>query len=320
MASLYTFLNRLLPFATPGTPILQDVLHLAIICSALYFAPQIQSRFQEWHRGRQDEDANTQGQLGHTETQLDPRVQDDGEDLLTDGREDEAAEPAFNADGHADDTQAEAVEPTDMLDDHPRHAPQVQMPSQRNVGAKKAKALAKRDQRRAYNEFMRSQGDIQRARDAEGAQEREAVLAAERQRRRATEAALEARKARERGLKREQETKAREAEIKRRELAVSTVKRQLDEKRMVNLFDVAKLVGDDADDEWVERILNAAGVLGRSGSMMTMVTATRWVVRVTEKDMHAVYERVLEQDMSDADGKISFDTVATALQNALVGS
>lgn len=44
-----TLLNFLLPFTKPGTPILQDLVHTAILCGTLYYGPQI----AEWYNAQQ---------------------------------------------------------------------------------------------------------------------------------------------------------------------------------------------------------------------------------------------------------------------------
>ena len=258
MASIIGLLNRFLPFATPGTPLLQDLVHLGAICTLLYYAPQIQHWVQEQQNptGAQDETQNDN--TVHLDNA--PRAPQD----------ENPRQPAFaddNADQHAapddfenvpnDNFEAEQAH-ADIEEGQPGPAGPANAPPHRNVGAKKAKSLARKDQRRAYNEFMRSQGDAQRAEDAKDAAEREATLAVERERRKAAAAALEAKKAKERERKREAERKQREEEIRCRELAISLVREALEDQRMCDLFKVARQVGGDVDEEWVERIIRSA--------------------------------------------------------------
>ncbi|QRC91882.1 hypothetical protein JI435_020640 [Parastagonospora nodorum SN15] len=48
-----SLLNFLLPFTKPGTPLAQDIVHTAVLCGTLYYAPQI----AEWYNARQHRDA-----------------------------------------------------------------------------------------------------------------------------------------------------------------------------------------------------------------------------------------------------------------------
>lgn len=324
MASMLGFLNRLLPFATPGTPLLQDVLHLATLCVLLYFAPQIQQKLQTWRakqaiqqgeNGPASQNRPVDGIVGgevHPEVHLvpldnEPQVQNLAErGNAFDHMEEQAGQEAPpNVNAAAEDAQP-----------GPAFGPDT-IPPQRNVGAKKAKSLARKDQRRAYNEFMRSQGEAQRARDAEGADEREATLAAERERRRVAERQLEARKAKEREQKREREEAERKEVARRTELVLSIVRDELDSRRMCDLFQVARLVGDDVDEEWVEQVLNASGIIGKKGDTMTMITAMGWVVRITAEDMAALYKSALTADLGDEHGRISNEEAGVVLEGLL---
>ncbi|KAK3644479.1 hypothetical protein LTR22_015199 [Elasticomyces elasticus] len=320
MASILGYLNRLLPFATPGTPLIQDLVHLGVICGALYFAPQIQEWFQQQRANTVPDIDGLPGNEQHVGpavaaeppagngfvnvVQLDDLIAapDDSED-----DEEQENDGNVNGVGH---------EPDDGGQPGPARVPD--MPNTRNVGAKKAKALAKKEQRRAYHEFQRSQGEAQRAKDAEGATEREAELAAERERRRAKEAALEAKKAKEREQKREQERKAREDDIRKRELVVKIVKHELEGHRVCDLMKVARRVGDDVDVEWVEKIVTAGGIVGRKNDVVTMITGMGWVVKVSEEDMAAVYRKAIEEDAADSDGRVSFETLGRMVEERLL--
>lgn len=326
MVSIFGFLNRLLPFATPGTPLIQDLLHLGVICAALYFAPQI----QEWVN-RSGTAAPGSGQVDRPhahESEVTgelngeaavPQGEPEANGFLHDGEEDnddDVDDEAEMAEGP--DHQHHRQGDNDFLNDaQPGPAHDMDIPNERNVGAKKAKSLAKKDQRRAYNEFMRSQGEAQRAKDAEGAAEREAVLAAEKQRRLAAEAALETKKAKEREQKREAERREREEEFRRRDTAVSLVRDALEERQMCDLFKVAEQVGGDVDDEWVERVLNASGLLGTKGNVLTMITSTGWAIRVSGTDVNRLYGQAVHSELGDSDGFVSFEKLAEALQSQL---
>ncbi|KAK1069856.1 hypothetical protein LTR12_006545 [Friedmanniomyces endolithicus] len=318
MGSTLGFINRLLPFATPGTPLVQDLLHLAAICGALYFAPQI----QHWYRGKYVQRQTPVDEQPHVNAPPEPQANENGiepgENAPDDNHidlDDQPARPNAHNDFHNEERHAE---PQPDAPIHPGPANPPEIPPTRNVGAKKAKALAKKDQRRAYHEFQRSQGEAQRARDAEGAAERDAELAAERERRRGKEAALEERKAREREVKREVERRAREEEIRKREAVVRIVRESLEEGRVCDLMGVARRVGEDVDVEWVEKIVVAGGIVGRKGGVVTMVTGMGWVVKVTEEDMKAVYRRAVEEEVADSEGRVGFDVLSRLLQDVLV--
>ena len=309
-------LNRLLPFATPGTPLYQDVVHLGVLAVLLYFAPQIQQHLQQRSRVETEQEGE--------ELQDEPAVleQNNGFQHVVNDPEAPENEQNNNAGQHVDGGRNQDDDMPPLRHHAPADAPVEAGPAnpaarvppqQRNIGAKKAKSLAKKDQRRAYHEFQRSQGDAQRAKDAEFAAEREAEQAAELARRKAKEAKLEEKKAKEREKRREQERRQREEEIERRERAVRTVRERLDEDRMCNLFDVARVVGGDYDDVSLEKILNAAGVLGKgSDGTVTMATGTGWITRVREEDMRRAYEKA-----STLTGDISYEQLGNILQKVL---
>ncbi|KAH9821998.1 hypothetical protein Tdes44962_MAKER04895 [Teratosphaeria destructans] len=315
MGSWISTFNRLLPFATPGTPLIQDLAHLAAICGLLYYAPQIQQWYHrrielplDQHQGievLQDEP------IDHAPAQFDDtEIEDEDDDEPIDAFDDRGPP-------QAGDAQAQEAEHRPIIDNEGDAGPAQPGARARrtDIGAKKAKSLARRDQRRAYHEFQRSQGEAQRARDAAGAAEREAAQAAERERRRATEAALEAKKAKEREQKREQERKEYEEGIRRRDLAVRLVREALEESRLCDLFKVAKQVGGDVDEEWVEKIIRASGLLGTKGDVMTLITGMGWAVRVSAEDMAKVYEDALGR--AGEDGRIHFDMVGKELEARL---
>ena len=304
--------NRLLPFATPGTPLIQDLLHLAAICILLYFAPQI----QEGLRRRKHE---PDGPLRRLDD-VDPITLDsDREATQIEHLDPEQDVPLNGQPADADDAANDGeVQPAPIIEEgQPGPANRVDIRTERNVGAKKAKSLARKDQRRAYHEFMRSQGDAQRAKDAEGATEREVALVAEKERRRAAEAALEAKKTKERERRREREEQERKVELRRRELVISLVRDELEARNMCDLFKVARQVGDDVDEEWIEQILKASVLIGRKGDVMTMITGMGWVVRVTSEDMAKLYWVAVQNGMGGEDGKIEYEELGAVLETML---
>ncbi|PPJ49769.1 hypothetical protein CBER1_02858 [Cercospora berteroae] len=298
MSSFIRLLNRLLPFATPGTPVYQDVIHLGVLAVLLYLAPQIQETLQNRNRRPDDhihDEQIVQGPNGEQNDATGPNDDHGNNDTHQPERENRHVPPPIQP------NTGVAAEEEDANEPGPANPAARMPPVQRNIGAKKAKSLAKKDQRRAYHEFQRSQGDAQRAKDAEGAAEREAAQAAEVARRKATEAKLEEKKAKEREKRREQERREREEQIALRERAIEFVKEALEERRMCNLFDVGRQIGGDFDEVSLEKILNAAGVTGKSknGDVVTMVTSTGWVVRVRKEDMEKAYENAADTGEKD---------------------
>lgn len=280
MASIIKLVNHLLPFATPGTPLLQDLVHLGAICTLLYYAPQI----QHWAQARQiANNEQNEGEVDGTiraDNALPTPHDQEQRDAAVDNDANQRA-PIDDFQEPQDDDVDDLQENEDVPEGQPGPARAAHVPTHRNVGAKKAKSLARKDQRRAYNEFMRSQGDAQRAEDARDAEAREAALAVERERRKKAAAVLEAKKAKEREQKREAERKKREEEIRCRELCLSLVREALDDERICDLFKVAKQIGGDVDEEWVERTLRSSELVGTRNGVLTMITSVGWAVRVS---------------------------------------
>jgi len=309
MSGVISFLtrsiNRLLPFATPGTPLIQDLLHLAALCSALYFAPQIQAYYQRniVHRNS-----------NHSNQEENEAVAVEDAPWQAPAPQEQPPQPEPQHDDHQEQA-ARDVNEADPADGAPGPAnPRPRDIAAREVGKKKAASLARRDQRRAYHEFQRQQGEQQRARDAEGAAEREAELARERERRAQTEAELREREAREREEKRAREAEAREREVRRREGAARTVREGLAERGMVRLAGVQESVGG-VDEAWVEGIVRASGVLGERDGSVTLLTGGGWVVRVSREDMDECYRRLLENDVGD--GKIASKEIGGMLESVI---
>lgn len=307
-------LNILLPFATPGTPLLQDIIHLTALCMLLYFAPQI----QQWVEKRRARSTHNEAE------DVDDRIPDveQHDEVVPEGHAEPQDTLAQQDDTWNHNDQRAGGRPREHpadLDDAAENGQPgpATVPPIRNVGAKKAKSLARKDQKRAYNEFMRSQGDAQRARDAQGATEREAALSAERERRALIERDLQSRKAQERGAKKEREEQDRKHIARRTELVLDIVRAELDSKKMCNLFKVAEALGDDVDEDWVERVLKASGMIGRGDDTATVITETGWVVVVTANDMQDVYQAAIEDDLGDGKGRIAQEEVAGLLVRIL---
>ncbi|KAF9639146.1 hypothetical protein BFW01_g10043 [Lasiodiplodia theobromae] len=336
---LQSLLNRLLPFTRPGTPLLQDLVHTVALCAFLYFAPVI---FENRSLGSQQQrpladDATATDNGQHEDNQhirpaadrnaAAPALPNDGAEQFEDGDfiddDDDAELAAEEEEAFAAIEAARAVgdAPPQPGADPAAAAAAAQhrraaAAATRQVGAKKARSLARRDQRRAYHEFVRTQAEAQRAREREGAEEREAELFEEKRRRAVAEAAVEERARREREERRERERRAREEEGRVQREALKVVREGLEGRGAVGVEEVLRRVGrraggegEDGDGgrEWLERLLRADGVVGR--------TAGGWVVRVRESDMQDAWRRAAAQVKSDA--KITFADLGEALEELL---
>lgn len=326
-----SLLNLLLPFTKPGTPILQDLIHTAILCGTLYFAPQI----AEWYNTRQlgnTTDGTSQDGMQYHEQDiqqagpndahdtpqahppqpnraaLQPQIEDEDEPLAPQRgpaqHEPQAPlEPAF--------APAEPNAEAGPANERPRPTP-----ANRAVGAKKAKSLARKDQRRAYHEFHRQEAELRRLQAAEGAEERDAALAAEKARRAAAEAEIVERERREREeVKREREREMQE-EVERRERVVEEVRNEVERVGFVDLGDVAWREGKDL--LWVERLVKASGVLtqlGRDGAKV-LITSQGWLVRVDKETLQLAYKDA-EAFGEANEGKVGFDDFGTMLERAV---
>ncbi|OAL56365.1 hypothetical protein IQ07DRAFT_581722 [Pyrenochaeta sp. DS3sAY3a] len=312
-------LNTLLPFTKPGTPLLQDLIHTALLCGTLYFAPQI----AEWHKARQAQEA-TDGSGTQIENPLPPPAEDDDifepqldEDVPLDDRfvlQDDGAEhddtdgpppplaptppplaphnqrrqpppPRVDDFGPFDDAQPGPVNPRpDAAGPRPTQA-------NRTIGAKKAKSLARKDQRRAYHEFHRQEAEMRRLQEAEGKEEREAALQAERGRRAQVEEEIREREREERErVKKEREREAQE-EAERRERVLARVRDQVQSSGAVYLSSLAAKEGKD--EVWIEQLVRASGLLAqlqKKEGQHVMITAHGWLVRIEKEVMEKAYK------------------------------
>jgi hypothetical protein len=333
-----TLLNLLLPFTNKNTPLLQDLVHTAILCGTLYFAPQIaeyfQSRDQPSHN-HEIEIPNTGGDtegIGDQEEDIpidrDWVLQDDGEGALEVEPPPLAPTPPPGLNQVADPAEAweaRAQNQPFVEDDLP---PQMQpgpgpanerprpTPANRTIGAKKAKSLARKDQRRAYHEFHRQEAELRRQREAEGKEEREAALAAEKARRAEAEKVIQEKERAERERKKEEERRELEEERQKRERAISEVRRALENNGAVNLVELAW--EEDKDSVWIERLVRASGLLSqfsKHGSY-AMITETGWAIRVDAQIMSEVYAAAVSYGNGNQ-GKLNFEEFGGILEKAV---
>ena len=337
----FTLLNFLLPFTRAGTPLSQDLLHTAILCGTLYFAPQI----AEWYNARQQEAHTTpldqtdaheptnqpDNDLTNSDTQavadppLDERfvLQDDDEADNTPGAARPRAPtppPPPRHQAHVeDDEHHDARDPFAPGPANPPPQPARAPPTHRTVGTKKAKYHARKDQQRAYNEWLRQEAEIRRRQEDEGREEREAALTLERERRAAAEEVIRAKEREEReALKREREREADE-EAERRERVVSYVKSRIEEVGCVDLVEAAWKEGKDR--VWVERLVRASGLLSqlqRDGSRV-LLTGRDWLVRIDQQIMDKAYAEA-ERFGQEHGGKVGFEDFGSILENVVLQS
>jgi hypothetical protein len=316
----FKLLNLLLPFTRSGTPLSQDLLHTAVLCGTLYFAPQI----AEWYKGQPEqpgEEVRQEEEEEEEEAPLEDRLilQHDG--IAPVGRPPPAPTPPPHVEEeHAPELQNLPQqahhnlpnEPAAQGPIHPRPTPQ-----NRTIGTKKAKSLARRDQQRAYNEWLRSEADRRKAEEEEGRSERDALLAAEKARRTGIEAEIREREKGEREARKMEERREAEEEGARRERVVGSVKKGMERKGVVDLVDEAVKEGKDV--LWVERLIRASGLvqqLQKDGGHV-LVTGQSWLVKIDEEIMQRVYAEA-ERFGEGNGGKVGFEEFGHILEKAVL--
>lgn len=328
-----SLLNFLLPFTKPGTPLTQDLVHTAVLCGTLYYAPQI----AEWYNTRQQQ-GSINGTPENNEAIHQPGTEpQDTEDLpqQPDPPLDErlVLQPSDEEDDDNPIPPPLAPTPPNLQNaqqpplphDHEQDpfAPGPANPNQprptaanRTIGAKKAKSLARKDQRRAYHEFHRQEAELRRLRDQEGAEEREAELAAERDRRAKIEADIAAKEREERAKRKEAERREIEEENERRERVVGKVRDAVNKKGCVDLLDEARKEGKDR--MWVTKLVKASGLVAQlsgEGSRV-MITGDGWLVRIDEEIMAQAY-RDAEAFGSRNGGRVGFEDLGGFMERAV---
>jgi hypothetical protein len=324
-----SLLNFLLPFTKPGTPITQDLVHTAVLCGTLYYAPQI----AEWYNTRQHQGPTNDGtgnedihQPGADPEPQEARVRQHDppldERLVLQPSDDEddpqppplAPTPPFN---HQDAQAPPLPQPHDDFAAGPANpnAPRP-TPANRIVGAKKAKSLARKDQRRAYHEFHRQEAELRRLREQEGAEEREAELAAEKERRAKIEADIAAKEREERSRRKEEERREAEEENERRERVVSRVRREVTQRGCVDLLEEGRKEGKDK--MWVLKLVKASGLLAQLSTEAgkAMITGDGWLVRVDQEIMAQAYQDA-EAFGAKNGGRIGFEDLGGFMERAV---
>lgn len=347
-----TLINFLLPFTRPGTPLIQDIIHTVILCGTLYYAPQI----AEWYNSQannphahfpgaaQGTEGDAHEHIEGNEAPVDQPVngfhQDDIEqDIPLDDR----LVLADDGDGAPGDAPpplaptpppfgaqrprappaphvADEFEPMPGIDAGPAN-PRVDgprnTPANRVVGAKKAKSLARKDERRRYHEWHRQEAHLRKLQEEEGREEREAALRAERERRAAVEEEIREREREERErVKREREQEMVD-EAERRERVIKRVESAVREAGAVDMVDLASMEG--MDRAWIEALVRASGLLARlqRDGIHAFLTETGWLVKIDQELMDAAYAEAARLG-NLGNGRVGLDEFAQLLEKAVL--
>ncbi len=342
-----TLLNFLLPFTRPGTPLTQDLIHTAVLCGTLYFAPQI----AEWYNSRhaqeqlqQEHTLNPSIAAGEEETQQDDEppiddrfiLQDDGEEGgETIGQPPPLAPTPPPPGQQSNQRHAPPPEVEDFIEPEPMHnhndaQPQPGIgvpgpandrpratPANRVIGAKKAKSLARKDQRRAYHEFHRQEAEMRRLQEQEGAEERETALAAERERRAQVEEQIREKEREEREKRKEEERREAEQEVERREKVIERCREEVRLRGAVDLVDIAWTEGKDKI--WIERLVRASGLLTQlqEDGAHVMITGHGWLVKANRELLEKAYADAAVRGSANG-GKISITEFGSILEKAVL--
>ncbi|KAL1598793.1 hypothetical protein SLS60_007935 [Paraconiothyrium brasiliense] len=331
LSTVQRTLNLLLPFTNSETPLVQDLIHTALLITTLYYAPQIADYCNAHHWPAPlfttVDDANS-APIERNANGPAPHVPDGllDEDwvLQDDGDNDEAGiEPPPHAPtpppAQPHNPRIEDVAwQNDFANGDPGPANDRPQPTRANrvIGAKKAKSLARRDQRRAYHEFHRSQAEQRRLAEEAGREEREAALAEEKARRAEVESLLAEEKRERQAWEREQKRKEADDEHQRRERVVKKVKEEIARKGAVDLVEAA--IEEGKDNLWLERLVRASGMLSQmeNGEGKVMITGEGWLVKIDAKIMQMAYEEAASFGDS-RDGKVSFANFGGILEKAV---
>jgi hypothetical protein len=340
---LISAINTLIPFADASRPIWIDIIYSLVLCTALWLGPQLQEYFQKFSRQAQAEhtDENNQDErdarranetmeerLRFRELMNDSELSNHSEDDDSDAPildVDDAAFQAFLAHqpGPAnpvpaplfdEEQQEEELPPQQPVREQligpnglpPGQQPRLRDPN-RHVGAKKARSLARRQQVRAYHEFVREQSDMQRAQDASTKDQRDAAAQAERDRRKAVEEKIRREEAIQRETRREAERLKREEEARKVREMKSMLAEELEKGKLVSVRELARRVS--MTEEWVIQTVKLEGLLGEKKSAVGTKVLVMLVgeasgegpllVRVDEQDVQEMYNEVTKQRGSE---------------------
>jgi predicted flap endonuclease-1-like 5' DNA nuclease len=198
---------------------------------------------------------------------------------------------------------------------NPNQPPRRNANNTREVGAKKAKSLARRNQQRAYNEFVREQGEAQRAEWARDAKEREEKLEEGRSKRAENERRIKENEQKEREIRKLRAEEERREELDAIRDAGEIVREGLEVDGFVRCEDLARRV--HRDTAWVQNLVRREGVLGLKNvegkREVVLLTARGFIVRVTEDIMRMAYQRAVLKGAKNS-GRVSWEDLGSVIQ------
>lgn len=321
MSALFSIINSIIPFADPARPLWRDVLLSALLCTILYVAPQI-----DLSRTRRA--VTTEGQRAEEHVVLQPDLptdvppQTEPEVLADDAAHEVDAVPveddAFLADFEQQQAQVDGVVEADDAGPANPHQPRPRNEN-REVGAKKARAIARRNQQRAYNEFMREQGDAQRAEWARDEAERQKQIAVDQERRRAIDDQVREKERKEREARKAHAEAERQAELDAVKVAAKMIEEGLADRNLISVAEVKKAV--KRDDAWVQELARREGILGTKSKdgekSVVMLTRSGWIVCVSAAMMGSVYSQA-ETACERGEGKVTWHEMGRFTQTMVV--
>lgn len=182
-------------------------------------------------------------------------------------------------------------------------------PRTRTVGAKKARSLARRDQRRAYHEFLQSQQSERARQAAVVAEEDEERLFEEKRRRALAEEEIVALRQSVKEERARAESKREEEQRRDLEKVRDTVTARSAGKIAWSVDGLARLVR--RDEAWVRGALKSEGLLGCKGNEVRMITEEGWYLVVGEAELRVLYEEIEKR------GKMEWVEMAKILEKAI---
>jgi hypothetical protein len=330
MTSLFRAVNTLLPFTNPSTPLWRDIFHTLVLCTFLYVAPSLHlERILDgvWRQSPEPtiiEEHDEAPMVQEVEEEIPALEQEPGvlgelDDVPPERPGEEFPAPGIEIPAGVDFQFPEQDQNQEEVEAGPANGqPARRRDPNREVGAKKAKSLARRNQQRAYNEFMREQGEAERAEWARDAAKREEELKAEKERRIAVETQILERERKARMQRKEKEERERREELEAARKAVDFITEALEESSAVRIEAVANY--SKKSESWAGQLVKKEGVLGtklvEGRTQITMLTGQGWVVRVDEAAMKEAYQRAANWTGKD-DGKVSWEQFGRILQETL---
>ncbi|KAI5788958.1 hypothetical protein DFH27DRAFT_460329, partial [Peziza echinospora] len=178
--------------------------------------------------------------------------------------------------------------------------PALHIPQTRIIGKKKAASLARRDQRRAYHEFIQSQAQAEAAKNRALEEEISETLFEERRRRALAEEEIAARKAEEKRIRIEKE-KAEAAAKGWGRAELDLLRKEVGSGEVCGMWKLSEL-GCGRGEKWVAEGLEREGLLGikhtgdnsDSGWKLRTITAKGWYVVLGDQEIEQLWGKLDE--------------------------